>query len=233
VTTDGQYTIFPQDNGSVKTAFSVYCENMASLCPVSPPSADTAFARICGASDWLTLAHSAATGEPASNYTTSGGDGFCASVLEGGAGCPALARHYTRVRLDTFSDPLVIDPFFFDFSTLDDPSQATQDCWLNLACGTDQGNSPYNATDIPYGTAGSCDPNGGGSANMDLRDTGFYFTNVGYELSGTDPYGQGDVDQTTNQTATVTGGGTCGFYTPIPSNTESNFPGLPIPITQH
>jgi hypothetical protein len=180
VYTDGEYTIDPDGSGPIKP-FSVYCAGMDTPTP----------------KEYLTLKHSYATNEPDSNFTSTGTGGACGST------CTSYFRQFTRVRFLVAS--LQIDPSDLTFTFARDASMDT--CWSGLggACGAEWKIQPF-------GTAWDCyDYDAAtGTANIDLRDTGFAVdASVTFTPAGFYPGGASTFD--TNRTKVdLTGGGYCG-----------------------
>jgi hypothetical protein len=184
---DGGSAVYPDGNYVIDPdgtgpikPFVVYCLGMDTETPA----------------EYLTLLHSSATGEPGSNFTMLAPGGAC------GTTCTGFYRQFTRVRL--LPATLEVDSTDLTFGL---PRDATETaCWSKLggACGA-------TWQTLAWGNGWDCACSGAnGTANIDLRDTGFSIDPaVTFTPSGYNPTGSSMFD-TARDTANVTGGGCCG-----------------------
>ena len=185
----------PADAGSALQPFPVYCLGMNTPTPT----------------EYLTLAHSALTDEPSSNFSMAASGGACSSACltpsdDGGAADDY--SQFTRVRLLVPS--LVIDTTDRAFAFTRDP--AIDACWTALTGGC------ASMWQTAYGSAVDCvcsfegHPGGPGTANIDLRDTGFSIDpSVTFAPNGADLFGpESAVLNPARTVVNLAGGGCCG-----------------------
>jgi hypothetical protein len=189
---DGVHWIDPDLDGSAYKPFRVFCGGMSTPTPV----------------EYLELAHTsrASDAPPMSNFSTYGMGAPHASWT---CDCGVATTLYSKLRIDPIT--LVISSADM-FAVFSDSTQLT--CMqTNFGC---PGISPY-------ATAESCIAQhfAGGTANVDLRDTGFHIAGTDASMfkrteeldpgNGFTSEGTAVVDDT-RKIANITGGGDCGGF---------------------
>jgi GON domain len=184
--TDGVHAIDPDLDGPA-APFAVFCANMATPAPV----------------EYLELARrSLPADRPAVNFAS-----YATGAVHGlwQCDCGVLTTLYAKLRIDPVT--LVVDTADRAFAVYSDSTDAA--C-LQASAGCPAPN--------PYALASSCVTNldASGTANVDLRDTGFHVAAGTSEapifaLAGFTPAGTVELDAT-RHVANLTGGGDCGGF---------------------
>jgi|GEM_PF-1694247 len=178
--TDASLHIDPDGPGG-RGAIEVFCAGMAAKTDNDP------------AREYISLAHSAASGELGSNFTR--------FVYEGGTcACPDVTLRFTKVRVNP--QTLGVDPSDLGFAAYD----------RSLNCEMQHKSQCGEALKLTWGGAGSCRAVGdtSGSASIDLRGTAFSLSSeLRFVPAGFGAAGNALVS-TDHKRAELVGGGRCG-----------------------